>query len=57
VDGKLIGDTPQNSIVLTVGTHTVEVKRPGYRPASREIEIREGQIAQYTVSLVPEAAP
>jgi serine/threonine-protein kinase len=57
VDGKRIGDTPQNGIVLTVGTHLVEVKRPGYRPASREIEVREGQIAQYTVTLIPEAAP
>lgn len=57
VDGQAIGDTPQNSIVLPVGTHAVEVRRPGYRTASKPIEIREGQIAQFTITLVKEEQP
>ncbi len=57
VDGQAIGDTPQSNIVLPLGDHLVEVKRPGFRTAAKTIEIREGQVAQFTITLVPEEQP
>ncbi len=53
VNGKYIGDTPQ-SIILPVGLHKVEVKRPGYITKEKEIEIIEGKEARWGVTLVPE---
>ncbi len=54
VDGKYVGDTPQPSIILPVGIHKVEVKRPGYITKEREIEIKEGEKASWTITLIPE---
>lgn len=54
VDGKYIGETPQANIVLPVGIYKVEVKRAGYVTKTSEIEIKEGQVASWTVTLIPE---
>lgn len=54
VDGKYIGDTPQTNILLPVGLHKVEVKRPGYITKENEIEIKEGKVASWTITLIPE---
>lgn len=54
VDGKYIGDTPQPNILLPVGIHKVEVKRPGYKTKEKDIEIIEGKTASWTVTLIPE---
>ena len=54
VDGKYIGDTPQSNIVLPVGIHKVEVKRAGYITKTSNIEIKEGKVASWTVTLIPE---
>ena len=57
VDGNLIGDTPKGNIVLPVGKHLLEIKRPGYLTISREIDIKEDQTFQYTNTLRPEPKP
>lgn len=54
VDDKYIGDTPQTNIVLPVGMHKVEVKRAGYITKTSDIEIKEGEVASWTVILIPE---
>ena len=57
VDGVLVGDTPQGGIVLSAGIHHVEVRRSGYRTMAKDIEVVEGKIAGYTITLAPEAKP
>ena len=57
VDGALVGDTPQGGIVLSAGIHHVEVRRSGYRTMAKDIEVVEGKIAGYTVTLVHEVKP
>ena len=57
VDGALVGDTPQGSIMLRAGKHTLEIRRPGYVTISKEIEILEGQTLQYANTLHPEKKP
>lgn len=54
IDGKYIGDTPITGYSLPVGMHKAEIKRPGYKTIEKEIEIKEGEILQWTVTLLPE---
>nr|HPO44128.1 PEGA domain-containing protein [Verrucomicrobiota bacterium] len=41
VDGAFVGHTPAR-VKLAVGTHEVEVKKPGFRPYRRPLQITEG---------------
>ena len=43
VDGEVVGKTPlATSITLVAGHHVVEVRRPGYVPARRELDVGPG---------------
>lgn len=41
IAGKLIGTTPLE-YRLTPGTHTIELRVPGFKPWSRELAVMEG---------------
>jgi hypothetical protein len=52
VDGKPAGQTPlATSITTTPGHHVVELKRPGYAAARREIDLGEGASGDVTLDL------
>jgi hypothetical protein len=53
VDGKPVGTTPLAKPVddLTPGTHTIEIKHPGYKPLSQQVEIRPFEPTRLTISL------
>jgi hypothetical protein len=39
VDGRLVGDTPVTVRDLTMGSHSVQVARPGYQPRSERVTL------------------
>jgi hypothetical protein len=41
IDGKRAGRTPL-TLPVTAGKHRIEVRRPGYAPASRVVRVVEG---------------
>ena len=41
VDGQAVGDTPK-PVMLNVGRHTIEIRRPGYATQKRTILVEEG---------------
>jgi len=41
VDGAFVGNTPAK-VVLTEGSHVIEVKKPGFQEYRREIKVTEG---------------
>jgi hypothetical protein len=52
VDGERVGKTPlESTVTVPPGTHQIEVRRAGYTPASRSIELQDG--ARGDVSLDP----
>jgi hypothetical protein len=51
VDGKSVGVAPRK-VPLDSGSHVIEVRRPGARPASRAVTLFGGE--QQTLTLVPE---
>ena len=52
VDGERIGKTPlESTVTVAPGTHEVEVRRPGYTPATRSISLQDG--ARGDLSLDP----
>ena len=53
VDGEEIGPTPQNGIKLQAGTHRLEVRRDGYKTQIRDVDILEGKILAWPVTLYP----
>ena len=57
VDGKPVGTTPlPASIAVTPGAATIEVRRSGYRAASRSVTLDEGATGALTVSLEEDPA-
>jgi hypothetical protein len=53
VDGATAGTTPLAKPIegLTPGPHTVEVRHPGYKPLSQQVEIRPFEPTRLTISL------
>ena len=52
IDGRPAGTTPLTVPSLGVGSHTVRITRPGYRPWTTSVEISEGVRARVAASLV-----
>lgn len=52
IDGKDAGMTPYAQAAWT-GTYNVELRRPGFEPAQRSIEVGEDKSEQLTVTLIP----
>jgi hypothetical protein len=54
VDGQLIGNTPQPSITLPPGTHTVRIERDGFVAFEQQVRVRSGETVRLTdVVLTP----
>jgi hypothetical protein len=53
VDNEVLGKTPlETSITLVAGHHVVELRRPGYSSARREVDVGEGATGELEVGLV-----
>lgn len=50
VDGKLVGETPI-MLNLTIGKHTISVRKEGYSNSVEEMNIIEGQVKDLNVTL------
>jgi len=47
VDDRLVGKTPlPTSVALAAGHHRVDLRRPGYVTAQRELDVGEGAVAE-----------
>jgi hypothetical protein len=52
VDDEVLGKTPlETSITLVAGHHVVELRRPGYSTARREVDVGEGATGELEVGL------
>jgi len=51
IDGTLSPQALRDDVKLPVGTHKIQVVRPGYRNFEREVEIRSGKTADLDVRL------
>jgi hypothetical protein len=52
VDNEVLGKTPlETSITLVAGHHVVELRRPGYSTARREVDVGEGATGEIDVQL------
>lgn len=52
VDDQVVGTTPlAASVTVAAGHHRVELRRPGYLPARREIELGEGATGEIALAL------
>lgn len=57
VDGEVSGKTPlATSITLVAGHHKVELRRPGYKPEMREVDVGEGATGELSFSLLVDSA-
>lgn len=53
VDGHLVGRTPlSTSVALAAGHHSVELRRPGYVTARRELDVGEGAVGELALDLM-----
>lgn len=56
LDGKSSGKTPlSTSVSLPSGRHTVELRRPGYKPSKQDVELGEGATGEVTLDLTVDA--
>jgi PEGA domain len=52
LDGKASGFTPlATSLSIPSGHHTVELRRPGYKPGKQELDLGEGATGEVTLDL------
>ncbi|MDX2054477.1 MAG: PEGA domain-containing protein [Polyangiaceae bacterium] len=57
LDGQVVGRTPlSNSISMIAGRHVVEVRRPGYTTARRELDLGEGATGEVNADLEVDTA-
>ena len=55
IDGLFIGRSPlRRPIPLRAGLHQVEIRRSGYQPWTRELEVRVGDTQLVDVELIPD---
>jgi PEGA domain-containing protein len=57
VDGRPMGTTPLRALRLTAGTHTVELRHPGYVPLERTVTVGSGLTTELQLDLRAEAQP
>jgi hypothetical protein len=58
IDGRAIGRPPfSDEVFVDPGTHTVEARLRGYKPARKVIQIEKGASAKVDLELTPIAAP
>ena len=55
VDGVLRGGSPATIPDIPAGTHTMRLKREGYRVMTVPVEIAPGKTTEYSTALVPES--
>lgn len=53
LESKFIGSTPAN-VALTPGVHRIEIRRPGFKPWSRELTVLSGSPARVSALLEKE---
>ncbi len=51
LDGKLIGETPLTKNDVLIGSHKLEVKREGFKPESKVVNIKEKETLQESFKL------
>lgn len=51
VDGKLVGQTPYNINDVLIGSHEVEVSRPGYQSDKKTVNVKEGESVRANFTL------
>jgi serine/threonine-protein kinase len=51
LDGKLIGETPLESMLLPAGKHTVVIRHPNYEPIEREVTVVTDESIRLVVNL------
>ena len=56
IDGANMGNTPATLTGIAPGAHTLEFRKDGYAPATKEVTVTEGKIIHITVYLAT-AAP
>lgn len=57
LDGRQVGSTPlSSSLPVAAGTHRVELRRDGYFPAEREVQVQAGAIAEVALRPTPDEA-
>jgi serine/threonine-protein kinase len=53
VDGKALGSSPILGYEVAPGTHHVVARRPGYRHARKEVEVKAGEEKRVELDLLP----
>lgn len=51
IDGKELGTTPEDFAGLLIGKHKITVSKSGYKSVSVDVEIKEGEVAEHSVTL------
>jgi len=54
VDGRKVGVTPLNKVVLTPGPHTVILSHPSFEPLARTVTVHSGETSRLIVDLMSE---
>ena len=54
LDGKEVGTTPLQKSDIPVGKHSVELRKKDYRTAVMEVEVKEGEINNFSAELIDE---
>jgi len=53
IDGLKVGETPLEQYVLTVGKHTIVIKKEGYKEETHEITVEAGKELKLNYKLTP----
>lgn len=56
IDGKLVGTTPVEDLLLSASVHAVEVRKQGFKPWKREVTILSGAASRITAELEAEGS-
>ena len=51
IDGKELGTTPEDFAGLLIGAHKVTVSKSGYKTVAVDVEIKEGEVVEHSVTL------
>ena len=55
LDGEMKGYTPLLIQNLPVGSHALEIEKPGYQTATKTVQVPAGSIGLVVITLTPEA--